>query len=358
MMMHVLTARRLRHSRWLRMAIGATLALGAGESSAQLCVQLNGAFYTQSFNTLAASGSSNNSSSVPIGFAFSEAGSGNNVTYAAGDGSSSTGNTYSFGTGTNVDRAFGELGSVVQTTCGACFVNNTGLVVTSFSVSYTGEQWRLGAADALSDRLDFQFSTTATSLTTGTYTDVNSLDFVSPTNSGAVGAKDGNAAANRTTFSPIAIIPPAGIPHGSTFFIRWVPSNIAGANDGLAIDDFRLSSNPSADFDQDSDVDGADFLRWQRGLGTKSGASISVGDANRDGAVDVLDLTIWRQFAFGPPFAATVAASSTPEPATGMLVLAAMAALSVRRRLPRRCAGRRERQLVLHVEAAAVAELT
>lgn len=43
-------------------------------TQAQLCVQLNGGTYTQNFNTLAASGSSNNSSTLPIGFAFSEAG--------------------------------------------------------------------------------------------------------------------------------------------------------------------------------------------------------------------------------------------------------------------------------------------
>lgn len=55
------------------------------------------------------SGSSN--TAVPIGFAFSKAGSGNNLTYAANDGSFSTGNTYSYGTGTNTDRALGELSS-------------------------------------------------------------------------------------------------------------------------------------------------------------------------------------------------------------------------------------------------------
>ena len=55
------------------------------------------------------------------------------------------------------------------------------------TVQYTGEQWRLGAADANIDRLDFQYSTDATSLTSGTYVNVDQLDFVSPNNT-TVGA--------------------------------------------------------------------------------------------------------------------------------------------------------------------------
>jgi hypothetical protein len=269
---------------------------------------------------------------LPIGFAFSEVGTGNNVTFAAGDGSSSTNNTYSFGSAGSTDRAFGELGGTLQSTCGACFVNNTGLVINSLSVGYTGEQWRLGAADGNTDRLDFQFSTTATSLTAGTYIDVNSLDFASPTIAGAVGAKDGNAAANRTTKTPTAIIPATGIPDGATFFIRWVPLDMAGSEDGLAIDNFSLGINPTADFDLDGDVDGNDFLRWQRGSGLKSGASISVGDGNKDGAVDILDLTLWRKFFAGPPFAAAPSGVAVPEPASIALMALVAASLRVARR--------------------------
>jgi len=290
---------------------------------AQLCVQLGGQSYKQSFNTLAVSGTSNNSSSVPIGFAFSEAGTGNNVTYAAGDGSSSTNNTYSFGTGTTTDRAFGELGGALQSTLGACFVNNTGFPLTSLSVSYTGEQWRLGAVDGTSDRLDFQFSTNATTLTDGTYTDVNSLDFTSPIDSGPVGALNGNAAANRISKGPIAIIPGSSIPFGGIFFIRWVPLDLSVAEDGLAIDDFSLTYAPASDFNLDTFVDGADLLRLLQGYGTKSGASISVGDSNKDGAVDAIDFAIWRSQFDPPPFAGSGAGNGVPEPAVALLVILA-----------------------------------
>jgi fibronectin-binding autotransporter adhesin len=82
----------------------------------------------------------------------------------------------------------------------------------------------------------------------------------------------------------------------------------------------------SADFDFDGDIDGHDFLAWQRGVGTTTGAVQSMGDANLDGAVDVADLTIWKgQFATGGALLAATAA--VPEPAMLALVALAVPAL-------------------------------
>ena len=63
-----------------------------------------------------------------------ETGSNANTTYASGTGSSTTGNTYSFGASGSTDRAFGGLqsGSLIPT-IGACFVNNTGSTITSLA---------------------------------------------------------------------------------------------------------------------------------------------------------------------------------------------------------------------------------
>ena len=67
------------------------------------------------------------------------------------------------------------------------------------------------------------------------------------------------------------------------------PSGIAG---------LAAPTIESADFDDDGDVDGTDFLIWQRGFGIASGATPSAGDANGDQAVDEADLTVWSsQFA-------------------------------------------------------------
>ncbi len=58
------------------------------------------------------------------------------------------------------------------------------------------------------------------------------------------------------------------------------------------------SLEPTADFDTDGDIDGGDFLSWQRGFGIDSGASRLDGDSNGDGMVDSVDLQNW-QFQFG-----------------------------------------------------------
>jgi hypothetical protein len=51
----------------------------------------------------------------------------------------------------------------------------------------------------------------------------------------------------------------------------------------------------SADFDQDNDVDGGDFLAWQRGLGSiGAGATFANGNANTDQTVNAADLARWR----------------------------------------------------------------
>ena len=192
--------------------------------------------YTQNFDTLATSGTSD---AVPTGWAFAESGTNANTTYAAGDGSLNTGNTYSFGTGTATERAFGGLlsGSLVPTV-GACFTNNTGGTITSLDVAYTGEEWRLGTA-ARADRLDFQYSLDATSLTTGTWTDVDALDYATTDTTGTAGMRDGNNAAFRTAKS--GTIASLSIPNGATFFVRWTDFNASSSDDGLAVDDFSLT---------------------------------------------------------------------------------------------------------------------
>jgi len=58
---------------------------------------------------------------------------------------------------------------------------------------------------------------------------------------------------------------------------------------------FGQSTNAtSADFDNDGDFDGFDFLAWQRGFGTSSGAGKDDGDADNDGDVDHDDLAAWE----------------------------------------------------------------
>lgn len=194
---------------------------------------------TENFDSLANSGSS---STTPTGWNFAESGTSaaNNGLYTAGTGSGNGGDTYSFGAASSTERAFGGLLSGTLTpTIGASYTNDTGSPITQLAISYTGEQWRLGATGR-ADRLDFQISTDATSLSTGTWTDADSLDFSSPITAGATGALDGNAGANRTavasTLTGLSIAP------GATFWIRWNDFNATSSDDGLAVDEFSLTA--------------------------------------------------------------------------------------------------------------------
>jgi hypothetical protein len=79
-----------------------------------------------------------------------------------------------------------------------------------------------------------------------------------------------------------------------------------------------------ADFDNDGDVDGEDFLTWQRGI-TPTGntsATNDTGDADDDGDVDANDLEIWRT-EFGTP-----QISAVPEPASGGITALALLGLT------------------------------
>ena len=87
----------------------------------------------------------------------------------------------------------------------------------------------------------------------------------------------------------------------------------------------------SADFDEDGDVDGGDFLAWQRGLGV--GSTHAEGDADGDGAVAQSDLAAWR-FQYGATEAAVPVGSLVPEPTgpAAVIVLLCAASWSSRRR--------------------------
>lgn len=204
-------------------------------AAAAQCVSLT-TIYNQDFNTLATTGLSN--TVLPVGWFFYETGTNANVYYRTDSGSGATGDTYSYGSGPSTDRALGTLLSgSLNPTIGACFTNNTGLTLTALGVGYTGEQWRQGATGRR-DRLDFQYSLNATSLSTGTWIDQDELDFLAPNYGSASGPYDGNAEANRTlvqgTITGVTLAP------GATVWIRWADFNATSSDDGLAVDDFML----------------------------------------------------------------------------------------------------------------------
>lgn len=208
--------------------------------SAQISISQYQIPYYQNFNTLATSGNYN--TVLPEGWLFKETGSNSNSYYSANDGSGAGGNTYSFGSVGTTERALGTIKtSALTSTIGARFINNTaGGIITRFTIEYTGEQWSLGWAGR-NDRMDFQYSTDATSLSTGTWTDFNSLDFTGPVGTGTTGALNGNLPENRTYIT--AVIEGLNLATGAVFWIRWLDASAEMNDDGLAIDDFSITAS-------------------------------------------------------------------------------------------------------------------
>jgi hypothetical protein len=103
----------------------------------------------------------------------------------------------------------------------------------------------------------------------------------------------------------------------------------------------------NADFDNDGDVDGRDFLTWQRGVGTVgAGATKALGNANTDRVVNAADLAVWQAeygntaSTLSSPGVLTTGfvryvtsgfATAVPEPTSVVLVGLAFGVLCVRR---------------------------
>lgn len=315
-------------SKSLRRAWPIMLLCSIGAPAMAQVIPVSGGTYSQDFDTLSNTAGSTNNSALPTGWLLNETGGGarDNEQYAVDTGASNTGDTFSYGAAGSTERALGSVRSgTLIATYGACFSNATGSTLNSFNVGYTGEQWRLGTA-ARADQIDFQYSLDATSLTTGVWVDVNALDFITPTTA-TVGAKDGNAAANRTVLA--STISGLSIASGGTFCLRWNDADASSADDGLSIDDFSLTvggvglpvlavSDASA-FEGDS---GTTTLNFGFGLNAPAGAGgVTIQYATADGTatagsdyVAASGTVVIPQGATSTTIAITVNADTVSEP--------------------------------------------
>jgi alpha-amylase len=114
----------------------------------------------------------------------------------------------------------------------------------------------------------------------------------------------------------------------------WRPDlNVDGVVD---VDDVQtlitnIVGTVNGDFDLDGDVDGRDFLTWQRNVGLVSGVRYDRGDADLNGVINGDDLTIW-QAAYGNPglTASTAVSVAVPEPHSVTLLIMVATALTCR----------------------------
>jgi endonuclease I len=121
----------------------------------------------------------------------------------------------------------------------------------------------------------------------------------------------------------------------ATYTLNFSDENLSGASSlgSLTLNftgEVEQAVVNTADFDGDGDVDGRDFLTWQRGFGT--GTTLQTGDANGSETVDELDLLIWQE-QYGQQPEELVSFAAVPEPTSAGLVslCSGLCLLSIRR---------------------------
>jgi hypothetical protein len=231
--------------------IAASAMLFAARSHAQ--ISFGAGAYSQNFDTLANTVGQNtnwvDNSTLPGWYAAKAGGSGGSgaiASYRIDTGASTTGALYSYGSTTATDRSLGSLGSgsVGTQAYGLRFTNNTGLVVSNITVSYTGEQWRCGGKVTV-DALQFSYRIASTNIidveptNTTSWTAATQLNFNSPTAVATSGALDGNNATNRTAVT--GSLTNVVVLAGEEIMLRWRDVDDSGSDHGLSLDDVSVT---------------------------------------------------------------------------------------------------------------------
>lgn len=234
-----------------------TLAF-ATMASAQVSVTAVGFTYEQNFDIEA--GSSRNipwtdNSNFP-GWSILLTGTGAPPTQlrATNGISTSDTNVYHWRSGTSdTDHALGFYPQTVTDAiiAGVRFTNNTGQTLTSFTISYTGEQWRVsgptgaGPTQSVNNQIVVAYKLGETlSLDEAGFTSISDLTFNSLREGEASStAIDGNLPEHRTVFSPVTISDLNWAP-GTDLWIRFRDADSTGLDQGMAIDDFSFSAIP------------------------------------------------------------------------------------------------------------------
>jgi predicted extracellular nuclease len=307
-------------------------------------VSYAGGSYLQNFDTLPASGTFTLTANGPLalnaapinasglgGWTFAKYdGTGTVALFRVEAGTGTSGAIYSYGTGTATDRALGSLasGSTISR-FGATLINSTGLPISEFTLSYTGEQWRGGTGTNV---LAFEYAFDATDINTGTFVAAPALNFTAPT--ATPGALVGNNAPNRTAVS--ATITGLNWAPGQTLVLRWTDVNDGGNDDGLAIDDLSLSTPVStgailpsvvyttpANGKANIPVDSTVALTFNEAVNFPASAVTLTGETSGAHAVTVTGgpinytITPTTPFAEGETVTLTIVAAQVTDAATG-----------------------------------------
>ncbi|WP_354443318.1 ExeM/NucH family extracellular endonuclease [Ottowia thiooxydans] len=219
-------------------ALALTALLGMTAAAQAGPVAFTGS-YSQNFDALSATGTANawsQGTTIEGWYLYSTALDAI-ATYRAGDGASNSGAFYSFGTGSNTDRALGGVGSGSLSGFIALAATNTsGATVNTLNIAFNGEQWRNGG-NTSAQPMALQYGISSDGNLAGVTSWNNSLSWDSPVTGASAAAVDGNVAGRVAVSGTLSGL---NWQAGQTIWLRWVETNDAGNDHGLAIDDFTM----------------------------------------------------------------------------------------------------------------------
>ena len=239
-----------RNQKRLSQAAWPLLALSFAPAHAAISVTSPAFTYSQTFDTLAASGATNawaDDSTLP-GWSLVNAVGASVPTYAT-DNTTNTGGFRSFGDTGSSERAFGGVASggayfgspasgAVAGWIAVAFTNGTGAALNGFNVAFNGEQWRNGGnTSAQTMVLEYGYGASFGSVTSWTAPG-GSFDFTSPVIGSTAAAVAGNSAG---LVSGLGGSISSNWAAGDTLWLRWVERNDVGNDHGLAIDNLSFS---------------------------------------------------------------------------------------------------------------------
>lgn len=214
----------------------------------------DGGIYLQNFDSLGSTTAAWTNGSTLTGWHWMTSAGGTSANSNPQDGDAAGGLLLSLGTDNASDRALGAQNSnnIETLFYGAQILNTTGTTLGSFSLAYTGEQWRAIGSEGR-DKLTFQYQVFDTGVTdpmlasTG-WNNVTDLDFNAPKfNLGSSTKLNGNLSENSASISATV----AGLTwgDGQELWLRWsdnnpVNNNAAGGSlrSQMGIDDVSFSA--------------------------------------------------------------------------------------------------------------------
>lgn len=245
--------------------------------------------YSQNFNTLTTAGNWTNAVTLPGWYAT--AGSGVPTSFYLNNGALTTTNPplVSYGSVSNSDRALGfvpvgpENGKLQS--IGLRMKNLSGSTLTSFVISWDGEQWRKGSLETQSVKLYYRISPSAitnapVSLSGLTY--VNQFESPNNLSSGQpAAALNGNDPANRSTQTANITV---SLPNNHEIMFVWLDTYNAFSFDHLfAIDNVSVTSSTQQSqtitFPELEDVE-YDNVTFSPGATASSGLPVAYSSSN------------------------------------------------------------------------------